>query len=211
MVRSVDGQLMNTTARLCGVFAFLSVAAIATLPAQDAQKKFTITPEVQKQLDDWKNQAKTWAADKAVVETVTAQNDKGPIAGMDEKKWKSLKRRSPEIEVFQKNPAAQAMATAATATNGLVSEMFLSAAKGEKVAFLEKTSGYIHAGKAKFDVPFGKLTPWQGEPEFDESTQTFAIQLAVPVLDPKDAKKAIGVLVVGINLTELAKPPAPAK
>lgn len=202
---------MITVPRACGVLAFLGAVGLVSLPAQEPQKKFTITAEVQQQIDAWKTQAKTWAADKTIVECVTAQNGKGPIDGMDEKKWKTLKRRSPEIEAFQKNPAAQAMAKAASTTNGLVSEMFLSAAKGEKAAFLEKTSSYIHAGKAKFDVPFAKLAAWQGEPEFDESTQTFAIQLAVPVLDPKDAKKAVGVLVVGINLTELAKPPAPAK
>ncbi|MBK8097243.1 MAG: hypothetical protein IPK26_09050 [Planctomycetes bacterium] len=202
---------MNTMPRVCGVLGFLGALALASLPAQEPQKKFTITPEVQKQLDVWKSETTRWAADKAVVEGVVAQNAKGPIAGMDDKKWKSLKRRSAEIEAFQKNAAAQVLVAAAAKTNGLISEAFLSAAKGEKVAFLEKTSSYMHAGKAKFDVPFGKLTAWQGEPEFDESTQTFAVQIAVPVLDPKDAKKAIGVLVVGINLTELAKPPAPAK
>ncbi len=51
-----------------------------------------------------------------------------------------------------------------------------------------------------------KLTAWQGVPEFDESTQTYAIQVSVPVLDPQDAKKAIGVLVVGLNLTRIATP-----
>jgi hypothetical protein len=38
------------------------------------------------------------------------------------------------------------------------------------------------------------------------------VQVAVPVLDPADKKKAIGVLVVGLNLTQMAtaKPPAPS-
>ena len=64
----------------------------------------------------------------------------------------------------------------------------------------------------RFDQPFQKLQTWQGKPEFDESSQAYAVQVSVPVLDPKNPKQAIGVLVVGINLTQVAspKPPAPA-
>jgi hypothetical protein len=43
---------------------------------------------------------------------------------------------------------------------------------------------------------------WQGKPEFDESSQTFAIQVSVPVVD---AGSPVGALVVGINLTRLEK------
>lgn len=179
-------------------------------PAQDAPKKFELTPALQKQLDEWKAQAAKWAADPEITAAVAEQNGKGPIAGMDEKKWKGLKRRSPDVEAFQKSPAGKALAAFAASTNGVVSELFLSAQKGEKVAFLEKTTSYVHAGKAKFDVPFTKATAWQGELEFDESTQIYAVQVAVPVLDPKDAKKPIGVLVVGINITQLVKAPAAA-
>ncbi|MBL8755785.1 MAG: PDC sensor domain-containing protein [Planctomycetes bacterium] len=129
---------------------------------------------------------------------------------MDNKKWKTLRRRSPEVDVFTTNDAAKALAKQAAATQGIVSEAFLNAQKGEKVAFLEKTSSYLHAGSGKFDKPFTKGEAWQGEPEFDESSQTYAVQVSVPVFDPADAKKAIGVLVVGLNLTQMAKP-APAK
>ena len=43
---------------------------------------------------------------------------------------------------------------------------------------------------------------WQGKPEFDESSQIYAIQLSVPVLAEG---KPIGVLVVGVNLEKIAK------
>lgn len=192
-----------------------TVALFAALsPAQDDKaKKFEITKDVQQQLDDWKKTVAGWAADKVVAEAVLEQNKKGPLEGMDNKKWKTLRRRGAEIDPFTTHAAAKSLGDLAKASNGVVSEAFLNAQKGDKVAFLEKTSSYLHAGSAKFDVPFQKLQPWQGEPEFDESSQTYAIQVAVPVLDPKDQKKAIGVLVVGLNLTQMAnpKPPAPAK
>jgi hypothetical protein len=70
------------------------------------------------------------------------------------------------------------------------------------VAFVEKTTSYIHVGSAKFDVPFGTGKSWQGKPEFDESSQTYAVQVAVPILADG---KTIGVLVAGINLSHLEK------
>lgn len=196
--------------RIALLTAILFGASFAT--AQD-EKKFEITKEVQQQIDGWKKTATEWAADPKVVAAVVAQNAKGPIDGMDNKKWKTLRRRAPEVEAFTSNDAAKVLATNTQATQGVVSEAFLNAQKGEKVAFLEKTSSYLHAGSPKFDQPFQKLENWQGKPEFDESTQTYAVQIAVPVLDPKNQKQAIGVLVVGLNLTVMAnpKPPAPAK
>jgi hypothetical protein len=199
-----------TTIALAFAAAFTAVAA----PAQEKdKKKFEITTDVQQQIDEWKKTVASWAADKAVVLAVAEQNKKGPLEGMDNKKWKTLRRRGAEIDPFTTNDAAKRLAELAKATNGVVSEAFLNAQKGEKVAFLEKTSSYLHAGAAKFDVPFQKLQAWQGEPEFDESSQTYAVQISVPVLDPADAKKAVGALVVGLNLTQMAaaKPPAPAK
>ncbi|MCA8964019.1 MAG: hypothetical protein H6838_08420 [Planctomycetes bacterium] len=193
---------------------FLALAVSAPLAAQEGEKKFEITPEIQTQIDSYKKEIATWAADAKVVAAVIDQNKKGPIAGMDNKKWKTLRRRSEEVTVFQTNDAAKALQAKAKATNGIASEAFLNAAKGEKVAFLEKTSSYLHDKSGKFTTPFTKKTAWQGEPEFDESSQTYAVQISVPVFDTADKEKKtpIGVLVVGLNLTQLAQPkPAPGK
>lgn len=192
--------------------ALVCTLLATTAIAQEPEKKFEITPEVQAQLDVWKKTVAEWAADPKVVAAVAEQNKKGPVEGLDNKKWKALRRRSPEVEAYQTNVAAKQLAEKSKASNGIVSEAFLNAQKGEKVAFLEKTSSYLHAGSPKFDLPFQKLQTWQGKPEFDESSQAYAVQVSVPVLDPKNPKQAIGVLVVGINLTQVAnpKPPAPA-
>jgi len=196
------------------IASLLTAALLAmTVVAQEPEKKFEITPEVQQQIDGWKKTVAEWTADPKITAAVVDQNKKGPLEGMDNKKWKALRRRSTEVDVFTGNDAAKQIEAKAKATNGVVSEAFLNAQKGEKVAFLEKTSSYLHAGSPKFDQPFEKLQPWQGKPEFDESSQTYAVQISVPVMDPKDPKKAIGVLVVGLNLTQMAspKPPTPAK
>lgn len=193
---------------------FVAIAIAAPLTAQEGEKKFEITAEVQAQIDAYKKEIATWAAEPKVVAAVIAQNKQGPIEGMDNKKWKTLRRRSEEVTVFQTNDAAKALESKAKATKGIVSEAFLNAAKGEKVAFLEKTSSYLHDTSSKFTTPFSKKTPWQGAPEFDESSQAYAVQISVPVFDTADKEKKtpIGVLVVGLNVTQLAQPkPAPGK
>lgn len=198
------------------ILAALAAACIATIAvAQD--KKFEITPQLQQQIDAWKTKAAAWASEPAVVQAVLEQNQKGPLAGMDNQKWATLRRRSPEVTAFQQSAAGKLLAKLAAASQGIVSEAFLNAQKGEKVAFVDKTSSYVHAGKAKFDVPFQQGKSWQGAPEFDESSQTYCLQVSVPVVqevkvEGKTERRTIGVLVVGLDLANLqAATPAPGK
>jgi hypothetical protein len=193
--------------------AFAAVLFCAAAPAQPEEK--SITPAVQAELEKLKLEIAKWASDKAVVAAVQEHNKKGPIAGMTNDEWKKLRRRAPEVVAFQTNAVAKLLQAKVESTKGLVTELFLNGAKGEKVAFLEKTTSYIHAGSAKFDVSFTKGTSWQGKQEFDESSQTYQVQLSVPVVVPpaKEGEKAtvVGVLVVGVNLGKLEPAPAPGK
>jgi hypothetical protein len=163
---------------------------------------FEMTPAVQKEIDRQVEVVKGWAADPVLVKAVAAQNEKGPIADMDNTKWKSVRRTDPIAKGFQANEAGQWLRAKAAASNDVVSEAFLNAARGEKVAFIEKTTSYIHKGSAKFDVPFDSGKAWQGKFEFDESSQAHQVQVSVPVVS---AGKPIGVLVVGLNVTKLSR------
>src|SRR3972149_2781052 len=163
---------------------------------------FEMTPAVQAELEKMKTQISGWAGDSVIVKAVTEQNGKGPIAGMDNAKWKTIRRSDDAVKEFQTNAAGKYLKSKLDASGGTFTEAFLNAAQGEKVAFVEKTTSYIHKGSAKFDVPFGSGKSWQGQPEFDESAQTYQIQVSVPV---QSGGKAIGALVVGVNLTHLEK------
>ncbi len=163
---------------------------------------FEVTPAVQKELERHIQVVKEWAANPVVVKAVEEQNKKGPIAGMDNPKWKTVRRSDDLVKGFQGNEAGKFLKQKVAESNETYSEAFLSAAQGEKVAFVEKTTSYIHKGAAKFDVPFTQSKPWQGQPEFDESSQTHQIQVSVPVVS---GGKPVGVLVVGVNLTKLEK------
>lgn len=177
------------------------VAALLMGPVAVAAQTFDMTPAVQAELDRQKVALEKIAADPIIVGAVKEQNAKGLISGMDNAKWKTARRSDPVVKGFQTNPSGQLLRAKLEASAGTYSEAFLSAAQGEKVAFVEKTTSYIHKGSAKFDVPMtGKN--WQGKPEFDESSQTYALQISVPVMD---AGKPIGALVVGVNLSHLQK------
>lgn len=175
-------------------------STVILLTAMGAWAAFEVTPPVQKGLDQIIETVKGWATDPVIVTAVAAQNQKGPIAGMDNAKWKSIRRSDALVKEFQSNPAAKLLQQKLDESKGLYSEAFLNANQGEKVAFVAKTSSYLHRGSAKFDTPFSSGKPWQGQPEFDESSQTHQVQVAVPVLADS---KPIGVLVIGVNLTQL--------
>jgi hypothetical protein len=163
--------------------------------------EFEMTPAIQAELDAQQKTIAEWAADPAVVAAVKAQNAKGPLADMDNAKWKATKRSDPLVKAFQENDIAKFLKSKLDASNGKYVEAFVSAEKGEKVAFVEKTTSYLHKGNPKFDTPMsGK--PWQGKAEFDESTQVYCIQISTAVLENS---KPIGVLVVGIGLAQLQK------
>lgn len=185
-----------------GLASIVVITAVALLGASAMAGGFEMTAGVQAELDKQKGIVASWAASPVIVGAVLEQNRKGPIAGMDNAKWKVTRRSDLVVTAFQSNPAGQFLKTKLVASQGAVSEAFLSAARGEKVAFAEKTTSYIHKGAAKFDVPFNTGKAWQGEAEFDESTQTYAIQISVPVLAEG---KPIGALVIGVNLSYLEK------
>lgn len=180
-----------------GLGGFL-LAGAATL----ALAALEVTPAIQTELDRHVDVVKTWASSPVLVKAVAAQNDKGPIAGMDNAKWKTVRRGDDLVKGFQNSEAGRFLTQKIAQSNEAYSEAFLSAAQGEKVAFYEKTTSYIHKGAAKFDVPFGTGKPWQGKPEFDESSQTHQIQVSVPILSDG---RPVGVLVVGVNLSKLEK------
>lgn len=157
-----------------------------------------LEPAVRSKIDAEVKTIESWAKDPTVVQAVKTHNTSPPAeaAAMNQDKWKSLTVLDPAVRSFTKNPSAELIKGKKSAA---VSEAFISAADGTKVAFLAKTSGWSHKGKAKHDVPMTGKT-WQGPVEIDESTGLQQVQVGVPVLD---GDKPIGSLVVGLSLSKL--------
>jgi hypothetical protein len=180
----------------------LSLIALVVAVAVPAAA-LDLTPAVQAELDKQKAALVTWAADPVIVAAVKEQNGKGPIAGMDNAKWKATRRSDAVVQAMVKSPAGEFLKKKIETSGGALDKAFLSAAQGEKVAFAEKTISYVHKGQEKFDAPMSTGKPWQMSKEwFDESLQGYAIQVAAPVMD---GGKTIGVLVASVPVSYLEK------
>lgn len=181
---------------------FVAMMVVALIAGVTSAQAFEMTPAIQAELDKQRAITATWAATPVIVNAVVEQNRKGPIPGMDNARWKNTKRSDPVVTAFQTNSAGQFLKAKVEESKGVFTEAFLSGAQSEKVAFFEKTTWYIHKGMPKFDVPFTTGKAWQGKAEFDESAQTYQVQISAPVVQEG---RPIGVLVVGVNLSYLEK------
>lgn len=141
---------------------------------------------------------KSIATDPKIIEAVKAANAAAlpDYKDMTQDKWKDLPVLDPKVRYFSKNPAGEILKSK---KSDEMTEMFLNAADGTKVAFLSKTTSWSHKGKAKHDDPMSGKS-WQGKVEMDESTGLKSVQIAVPVMD---GAKAIGSLVTGFSITKL--------
>jgi hypothetical protein len=179
--------------------AVVMLTACAGLQTTDkAGSCFAVMEQIQEKITWQVWNANGWAASPVVVEAVLAQNVKGPIPGMDNAKWKTVPEKDAVVQGFINNEAGKFLQAELAKTEGVCVGAFLNAAKGEKVAFTDKTGSYIHKGSAKFDVPFTSGKTWQGKPELED--KVYIIQISVPVLSEG---KPIGALVVEIDGSKL--------
>lgn len=158
----------------------------------------SLSPEQTNALNKQMEEFKKVATDSKIVDAVKSANAT-PLADykdMTQDKWKDLPVLDPKVRYFSKTPAAELLKSK---KNDMVTEIFLNAADGTKVAYLSKTSNWSHKGKAKHDDPMAGKT-WQGGIEVDESTGLKSIQVAFPVMD---SGKVIGTMTVGLSVTKL--------
>lgn len=175
---------------------FLSLM-LSTLISMNVHAE-ALTPEQTTALNKQVEEFKKVAADPKVVDAVKAVNATAlpDYKDMNQDAWKAMPVLDPKVRYFSKNPAGEFLKTK---KNDMVTEIFVNAADGTKVAFLSKTSNWSHKGKPKHDDPMAGKT-WQGSIEMDESTGLKSIQVAIPVLD---GGKAIGSMTVGFSVTKL--------
>ncbi len=157
-----------------------------------------IDPALQAKINAKMHAIRSVAADPVLVQAVRTINAAPPAeyAAMTQEKWAQASVLDPFVRGFAKNEAAGVLRAFKTDD---VSEAFVSAASGVKVAFLTKPTNWSHKGKPKHEGPMAGRA-WQGEIETDESTGVQQIQVGVPVLD---GGKPIGSLVVGLSISKL--------
>jgi len=157
-----------------------------------------LDPATQAKVDAQVRYIESWASDPAIVAAVKGINAGAPAAhkAMTQEKWAALQPFDSFVLSFSGGPVGRFLKTR---KNQVISEIFISAADGTKVAFLQKTSSWSHKGKPKHDVPMTGRT-WQGDVETDASTGLQQIQVAVPILE---GGKPIGTIVAGLQTARL--------
>lgn len=82
------------------------------------------------------------------------------------------------------------------------SEIFLMDNQGANVSMTDKTSDYWQGDEAKFIHSYkgGAGAIHISEVEFDDSSQTYLVQVSVPV---KDGAKVIGAITIGVDVDKL--------
>jgi hypothetical protein len=178
--------------------AFVAVATLGVLLSGQPSQAAGLDPALQAKVDARAATIKGWASDPVVVAATKAHNASEPAehAAMSQNKWTRLTVLDPFVRSFAKNEAGMFLKSKKTDD---ITEVFVSDAKGDKVAFVSKTSSWCHKGKPKHEVPMSGKS-WQGVVEADDSTGAQQIQVSVPVMD---GGKAIGSLVVGFSVAKL--------
>lgn len=155
----------------------------------------------QKVIDLAKTKLMALGEDPVIVKAVKAENEKGK--SLDEIKAKDKKWiDTPGIDDFMKslmNNECGIYLRKLQVEYNFIAEIFVMDNQGANVAMSDKTSDYWQGDEDKFTESFndGKGGLHISEVKFDQSSQSYLIQISVPV---KDDEKVIGAITFGIDI-----------
>lgn len=187
-----------------------STASAPIPPAQPTQKKAAaaLAPEVESVLNTKTALFSQLLSEPAVVEAVRASNQKNSSLSQDEIKrldaeWQAAKSVTPFIAGFMSNDLARTL-IAFQKMHPEFREIFVADKIGLNVGQTDKTSDYYQADESWWVNSYNKGTGanTHGNIEFDESSQTEAISIYVPIMD---GGTAIGVAKGVINLSDISR------
>lgn len=145
-------------------------------------------------------------SDPTIINAINAANvanallTPADIQGLDDQ-WKAeVGKDSALIKGIADNAVSAALRDYVQAHGGRVTEVILMDAKGLNVAVSDVTSDYWQGDEDKHQLTFG-VGPdavHVSEVEFDESTQTYQVQVSFTVVDPATGL-GIGAATVGLN------------
>lgn len=179
------------------VATFTTPAAAQELAFSPEQLEVVLAPKIRA--------VQRLAANLAVVDAVKTQNAEDTnieqIKQIDDE-WRATKTLTAFKRSLQRNPAGRFLRRHVR-RNPTYGEAFLTDKRGANVAAYPATSDYWQGDETKFTASYddGKGKVFIGDVEYDESSQTHAAQVSVPVIDQG---KAIGVLVMGVQLDYIA-------
>ncbi len=171
-------------------------------------KEVALASEVETVLLKESGKLKTITNDPVIVAEVKAANDKNKnltlanITALDET-WLASKTVTPTIEAYLKNKTALYLLDFQK-TNPHFKEIFIADGYGLNVGQTNKTSDFYQADEAWWvNIMTGSVDKIiHGKIEFDQSAQTEAISIYVPIIDPV-SQKVMGVLKGVLDLSAI--------
>ena len=142
--------------------------------------------------------------DPAIVAAVKEQNAKGmtldQVKAKDEA-WKNTAGVTDEMKAMMESACGKRLTEILNGAD-YFAEIFVMDNLGANVAMTDKTSDYWQGDEAKWQESFkgGQGGVHISEVEFDESTQTYLVQISVPV---KDGDQAIGAITFGVDVDKV--------
>jgi len=142
-----------------------------------------------------------WGTDPVIIEAVKAENAKrktlDQIKAMDEQ-WKATPGIVDFMSKLMESECGKHLRNLQEQTP-YFAEIFVMDNQGANVAMTDKTSDYWQGDEAKFIEAYneGAGGIHISDVEFDESTQTYLVQVSGPV---KDGDTVIGAVTIGIDV-----------
>ncbi|MEX1034329.1 MAG: hypothetical protein WDZ54_00115 [Sneathiella sp.] len=186
-------------------FAAISVSASETAPSKDLVDAGAI------------KELKQWLANPVVSLSITSQNRKyGSVSQKTiddlDTQWVAERKDQdqPLIAAILSSPLSNYLTQIQAASGGLYAEIFIMDANGLNVGQSSITSDFWQGDEAKFQKTFSKGldTVFVDEPEFNEDTKTWRVQVSMTIAN--DKQQPIGAITVEYNLTELNRRKASA-
>ena len=149
--------------------------------------------------------------DPGIIAAIRTQN--GANAGLTEadilardKVWRAEvgTASTPTISSVAANPASAILHKAKEGSAGLITEAFVMDNRGLNVGMSDTTSDYWQGDEPKWQETFlkGPGARHVSDVDFDDSSQSYIIQLSQTVIDP-DSGKPIGALTLGLDAEAL--------
>lgn len=152
-------------------------------------------------LEERINQLKELAKVSTIIQAIEISNKKNmaftqeKIDSLDQEWMQHNSEENPLIRELLSNDCAVVLKQFKTQHPEIL-EIFVMDNRGLIVGESNITSDYLQADEAKWSEIFGKDAIWHGGLEFDESTETYGIQISVPVQN-------IGVICSTVNLKNI--------
>ena len=151
--------------------------------------------------------AQKLARSPVLINAVQLQNAKRLTLESIKKKDQRWIKSGPDDafkKAMQETAAGNVIKLYLKAKSDIFNEIFLTDNQGANVTAVPATSDYWQGDEDKFIKAFnnGNGTPYVGKIEYDKSTNTYAAQISVPVIN---TGKTIGVLVLGVRLSHVRR------